>query len=299
MAAHYSKKDLADIVRLKDIEGLTHKEIALRLGRPNARAVMNQYKKAKAAGVVSSFMEDSGAVQISPKEDKVVLPDKMDQLNELSRKQRVVYLRHRMLTGAKNKHTFNNILDDAEREIFMEEYFNILQEEDSLTAAEEQQLFNAILHLTLAFRAAAQDKQCYLNSPMSGNPGATSPYIDVFKSEHHDQMKKYGDTMKGLKLSRAQRLQDLQRHGTSFLDFAEVFVRGDEQAKAADEIMRIEEFSEIELKKLQANGWLIGGGLPDNNPPSFDGDRTVAKEDTHDQDKQAAFVGEEPDDAHI
>lgn len=290
MAAHYSKKDLADIVRLKDIEGLTHKEIALRLGRPNARAVMNQYKKAKAAGVVSSF-GDITAPESSMKE--------MDQLNELSRKQRVVYLRHRMLTGAKNKHTFNNILDDAEREIFMEEYFNILQEEDSLTAAEEQQLFNAILHLTLAFRAAAQDKQCYLNSPMSGNPGATSPYIDVFKSEHHDQMKKYGDTMKGLKLSRAQRLQDLQRHGTSFLDFAEVFVRGDEQAKAADEIMRIEEFSEIELKKLQANGWLIGGGLPDNNPPSFDGDRTVAKEDTHDQDKQAAFVGEEPDDAHI
>jgi len=290
LAAHYSKKDLADIVRLKDIEGLTHKEIALRLGRPNARAVMNQYKKAKAAGVVSSF-GDITAPESSMKE--------MDQLNELSRKQRVVYLRHRMLTGAKNKHTFNNILDDAEREIFMEEYFNILQEEDSLTAAEEQQLFNAILHLTLAFRAAAQDKQCYLNSPMSGNPGATSPYIDVFKSEHHDQMKKYGDTMKGLKLSRAQRLQDLQRHGTSFLDFAEVFVRGDEQAKAADEIMRIEEFSEIELKKLQANGWLIGGGLPDNNPPSFDGDRTVAKEDTHDQDKQAAFVGEEPDDAHI
>ena len=286
MAAHYSKKDLADIVRLKDIEGLTHKEIALRLGRPNARAVMNQYKKAK----LSSF-GDITAPESSMKE--------MDQLNELSRKQRVVYLRHRMLTGAKNKHTFNNILDDAEREIFMEEYFNILQEEDSLTAAEEQQLFNAILHLTLAFRAAAQDKQCYLNSPMSGNPGATSPYIDVFKSEHHDQMKKYGDTMKGLKLSRAQRLQDLQRHGTSFLDFAEVFVRGDEQAKAADEIMRIEEFSEIELKKLQANGWLIGGGLPDNNPPSFDGDRTVAKEDTHDQDKQAAFVGEEPDDAHI
>jgi len=286
LAAHYSKKDLADIVRLKDIEGLTHKEIALRLGRPNARAVMNQYKKAK----LSSF-GDITAPESSMKE--------MDQLNELSRKQRVVYLRHRMLTGAKNKHTFNNILDDAEREIFMEEYFNILQEEDSLTAAEEQQLFNAILHLTLAFRAAAQDKQCYLNSPMSGNPGATSPYIDVFKSEHHDQMKKYGDTMKGLKLSRAQRLQDLQRHGTSFLDFAEVFVRGDEQAKAADEIMRIEEFSEIELKKLQANGWLIGGGLPDNNPPSFDGDRTVAKEDTHDQDKQAAFVGEEPDDAHI
>ena len=68
MAAHYSKKDLADIVRLKDIEGLTHKEIASQLGRPNARAVMNQYKKAKAAGVLSSF-GDITAPESLEKED--------------------------------------------------------------------------------------------------------------------------------------------------------------------------------------------------------------------------------------
>ncbi|MHC5058944.1 MAG: hypothetical protein ACYTKD_30175, partial [Planctomycetota bacterium] len=292
MAAHYSQKELADIVRLKDIEGKTHKEIAIILGRtnkagePNARAVMQQYKKAKANGVLSevkaaiadtklappSLMEDEPKalpVQESPKEtlsgpggpppiEEVAQPE---QLNELSKRQRVIYLRQQFEGGnasARNRHTFQHILQADEQEIFLEEYFTIVREEDSITAAEEQQLFNAILHLVLALRAKARDESCYQKSPAAGYTGVdAAPYIDVHTREYHEQMKKYKEAMKGLNLSREQRVKNLQRHGTTFLDFAEKYSKTDEQARAADEIMKLEEMSQVELVKLQANGWLI------------------------------------------
>ena len=291
MPKHFTEKDLAEIVRLKDIEGLTHKEIAEKLGRfspktgkPNDRAIMNQYKKAKEKGVdaiVKANMADEKLATSSigelPEVTKVLEDDikEPEQLNELSKRQRVVYLQEKMKWSARARHTFNNILSDDEKELFLEEYFSVIKEEDSLTAAEEQQLFQAILHLTLAMRASAQDRACWFKSPMSGYTGPDSaPYVDVFKRDYQENMKKYNDAMKGLKLSREQRLKDLQRHGTSFLDFAEKYARTDEQAKAAEEIMRLEEMSEEELVRLQANGWLVAGGLPDNNDVSFDGDRT-------------------------
>lgn len=291
MAKHFTLKDKMEIVRLKDEEGLTHAQIAEKLGRftkagkPNARAIMNQYKKAKdenvdavvKAQVADAKLATSSSVGEIPEVTKLIEEDikEPEQLNELSKRQRVTYLQERMNWSARAKHTFNNILDDDEKALFLEEYFSVIKEEDSLTSAEEQQLFQAILHLTLAMRASAQDRACWLKSPMSGYTGVdASPYIDVFKRDYHDNMKKYNDAMKGLKLSREQRLKDLQRHGTSFLDFAEKYARTDEQAKAAEEIMRLEEMSEEELVRLQANGWLIAGGLPDNNDVSFDGDRT-------------------------
>jgi len=296
MAAHYSTEDLIEIIRLKEIEGLTHKEIAVKLDR------LDKAGKAKVAGLVvdkttaplPSLIEDSSEPEAQPQaqtEEEALVPEQVEQLNELSKRQRVIYLTRKMKTSARNRHTFNNILDAAEQEIFLEEYFNVLREEDSITSAEEQQLFNAILHLTLALRAQAQDRACYNNSPMSGNPNATFPYVDIFKKEYHDQMKKYVDTIKTLKLSREQRLKDLQRHGTTFLDFAEKYARTDEQAQAADEIMKLEELSNEALVQLQANGWLIGGGLPNNNQPSFDGDVLLKKQKNIDQDKQAKFIG--------
>lgn len=295
MAAHYTEQELAEIVRLKDIEGKTHKQIAIILGRydkkgePNARSVMTQYKKAKAAGVPAQVKAQlADATSSTVEENEVVQEDSPniskeapDQLNELSRKQRVEYLKKRMNVSARSRMTFDSILGEEEKELFLEEYFSVVNEEESLTSAEEQQLFQAILHLTLAMRAAKQDRECYMKSPISGYKGADAVgYVDMFKRDYHDNMKKYNDAMKSLKLSREQRLKDLQRHGTTFLDFAEKYAKTDEQAQAAEEIMRLEEMSQEELVRLQANGWLIAGGLPNNNDVSFAGDRTKKNEES-------------------
>ena len=264
MAAHFTKEEIQEIIRLKDEEGLTHRQIAEKLNRldgdgvPNERSIMIQYTKYKkeqeANGGPASIVEE---------------PHQKD-LNELTRKQRVDYLKDKLPKSARGQHIFNNVLSTQEQELFLEEFFNVIREEDSLTSAEEQQLFNATLHLVLAWRAAAQDRECYNRSPNSGYTGPNpTVYIDIFKRDFQDNMKKYNEFMKSLKLSREQRLENIKRQGTSFLDFAEKYAKNDSQAKAADDILKLEYASEAELKRLQENGWLCAGGLPNNNPINY------------------------------
>lgn len=289
MAQHFTQDEVREIVRLKDVENLTHREIALKLnrldkdGQPNERSIMSQYTKFKKAtgqvlsstdGIVPApeLAKPSPKENVQPSTNSTVLnkggiqPD----LNELTRKQRVDYLRQKLPASARGKHIFNNVLSADEQELFLEEYFSVISEEDSLTSAEEQQLFNAILHLVLAWRAAAQDKECYQKSPLAGYQGSDmTVYVDTFKRDYQENMKKYNEFIKSLKLSREQRLKDLQRQGTTFLDFAEKYAKHDEQTMAVQEILKLEDLSERELRKLQANGWLVAGGLPNNNPPNF------------------------------
>lgn len=274
MAAHFSPKELSEILRLKDEEGLSHAQIAEKLGRldskglPNARAIMQQYKKAKSeAPGVDDLSKEIEVVAVKIKKPlapakETIHPD----LNELTRKQRVEYLKEHLPASARGRHVFDNILTQSEQVVFLEEYFSVLREEDSITAAEEQQLFNATLHLILAYRAIAQDKTCFEKSPLGGYKGPDHQiYVDTFKKDYQENMKKYNEFIKSLKLSREQRLKDLQRQGTTFLDFAEKYAKHDEQAEAANEIMSLEKASLEELARLQKNGWLIGGGLSGNN----------------------------------
>jgi len=283
MAQHFTESDIKEIVRLKEVENLTHRQIAEKLGRldkdglPNERAVMAQYTKFKKVNNQNLQPQD-GTVPSKNSSKSLPLPESVKllpqtlfpDLNELTRKQRVEYLKQKLPTSARGRHIFNSVLTADEQEIFLEEYYMIIREEDSLTSAEEQQLFNATLHLILAWRAAAQDRECYMKSPLAGYKGQDMTiYVDTFKKDYQENMKKYNEFMKSLKLSREQRLKDMQRQGTTFLDFAEKYAKHDEQFVAMQDILRLEELSAKELQRLQANGWLVGGGLPNNNPPNF------------------------------
>ncbi len=271
MAAHFTQEDVLKIVHYKDNEKLTYKQIAEKMGRldkeglPNERAVMAQYTKY----VKKLVPPKEGGIPVSVPTPAPVVPG-MNDLNELTRKQRVEYLKGYLPSSERGKHIFKHVLSYDEQQLFLEEYYTVIREEDSLTSAEEQQLFNAILHLTLAWRAAAQDRECYNKSPISGYKGADcTVYIDTFKKDYQENMKKYNEFIKSLKLSREQRLKDMQRQGTTFLDFAEKYAKHDEQRVAIDEILKLEDLSTTELKRLQINGWLAAGGLPANNPPNF------------------------------
>jgi len=286
MANHFTEVDILEIVRLKEVENLTHRQIAEKMGRldkdgkPNERSVMAQYTKFK-KGTGQVLASTDGKLpepalspnnNVKPSTNSTVLNKGMLQpdLNELTRKQRVDYLKQKLPASARGKHIFNNVLSADEQELFLEEYYTVISEEDSLTSAEEQQLFNAILHLVLAWRAMAQDKECYMKSPLSGYKGQDiTVYVDTFKKDAETNMKKYGELIKSLKMSREQRLKDLQRMGTTFLDFAEKYAKHDEQYLAVQEILKLEELSAAELRRLQANGWLVAGGLPNNQAPNF------------------------------
>lgn len=269
MAKHFTEDDLKEIVRLKEEEGLTHKEIAIRLnrmdgkGNPNDRAIMKQYKRAKAAGLIPVP---------SPTKEELVAEDKTRRaLNELSRRERVDRLRAVLPESPRGKFLYTEVFTDQEKLIFEDEYFRILEEEDSFTSAEEGILFMAMVHYTLAMRALKRDKATYEKSAQAGYTGQDQlMYSDQWTREYHENMKKYESMMKSLKLSREQRLKDIQRIGTTFLDFAERVARTNEQEQIAEEIMKLEGASEEEFAKLQKHGWMIGGGLPNNNDCQYE-----------------------------
>lgn len=282
MSARFTEEEIQKIVSLREVSKSSYEDIAKTLNRldkhgmPNARSVMTQYLKAKKQPTLESPKQLGAAAPITQPHVQLN-PD----LNELSKKQRVTFIKDKLPLSERGKHIFNNVLSKEEQALFLEEYFNVLREEDSITSAEEQQLFNAILHLILAWRAAAQDRTCYMKSTLSGYKGDDAQvYTDTFKRDHQENIKKYNDFMRGLKLSREQRLKDLQRQGTTFLDFAEKFSKNDEQAKAIDQILKYEGASQEELLRLQRNGWLIGGGLPNNNEPNFESSDRAVKNDT-------------------
>src|SRR5690606_3145042 len=145
--------------------------------------------------VPDKVVSDSPNKNVRPSTNSTIVKNaQQPDLNELTRKQRVDYLKQKLPASARGKHIFNNVLSADEQELFLEEYYTVISEEDSLTSAEEQQLFNAILHLVLAWRAMAQDKECYMKSPLSGYKGQDiTVYVDTFKKDAESNMKKYGE----------------------------------------------------------------------------------------------------------
>ena len=318
MGLHFTQDDIVEIVRLHEVEGLTHKDIAVKMGRldkkgnPNARAIMEQYSKYKRmkslekpsqpitqlvptetipmivdngppllpmnvavnpkdeSPQIARFAQDSEVVQLPKQKTAYVFnPDELKikednvNLSELTRNQRYDYLRKNLLKSTRGMHLFNKVLSKEEADLFCEEYFRILKEQDSLTNAEEQSLFAAILNYVLYHRALEMDKAARTKYE-SGAAG--SVYDTRWQKEYNDRFTQYQKGIETLKLSRQQRLQDLARSGNTFLDLAEQLYKIENQEALTDEVMQIEKMTEKETQRLQENGWILFGGSPNNNP---------------------------------
>lgn len=319
MGQHFSKDEVDEIVRLHEVEGMTHKQIAEKMGRmdkkgaPNARSIMEQYSKfkrfqslekqveglsqsAEVEAIVPMVQEEVPPllpmnIPLEPKSDSpqvarfagesktMTVPEQRQEyvfkeadlniqedainLSDMTSNQRYEFLRKHIFKSTRGKHTFNKILNKEETDLFCEEYFRILKEQDSLTNAEEQGLFTAILNYVLYHRALELDKEAREKFER-GVPGTV--YDTRWQKEYNDRYVQYIKGIEALKLSRQQRLKDLARSGNTFLDIAEQLMKKDNQNALADEIMRIEHANAEELKRLQENGWMIFGGAPNNNP---------------------------------
>lgn len=374
MGKQYGADEIKEIVRLHEVEGMTHKAIAEKLGRmdrngvPNGRAIMEQYsrfKRLQALGVPEKIvpmnteerkvMEKEESVpyppellaeareidgpakgthivnvpyippdlhnptppsgagagagvpagsqivskpdfmpmnQSAPEFQNVPNPSILDgpakpylstfeegvNIADLSRKQRFEYLERTLLASARAKHTFTKVLSPTEVELFKEEYFRVVREQDSLTNAEEQQLFTAILNFCLSQRALSDDQTARYNYANKVN-GPTTLYDSRYHEQYLNHYKQYQDGLKSLKLSREQRLKDIAKSGTSFIDYAEIIAKRENQEGAAEEIIKIESMTEQEVRRLAENGWLIFGRSPINNPHVNYGSETVAPEE--------------------
>lgn len=316
---HFSKDEIAEIVRLHEVDGLTHRDIAERMkrldkkGAPNARSIMEQYAKFKrrqALDIKTQTLIESAPKEIVPMTPDEIIPPLLPMnvplepksespkvarfagesevmtvpeqkqeyvfreadleiqendvnLSEMSKNQRFEHLRKNIFTTSRGKHVFNKVLSKEESDLFCEEYFRILKEQDSLTNAEEQGLFTSILNYVLFHRALELDKVARTKFE-KGGPGAI--HDTRWQKEANDRYIQYQKGIEALKLSRQQRLKDLERAGNTFLDIAEQLFKRDNQDAFAEEIVRLERATVEDMKRLQENGWLISGLLPDNNP---------------------------------
>jgi len=261
MAAHYTPKQLQEIHLLRE-EGLSYKEIAIKFnrvnkkGEPNARSVMEAY---------TNYLKSSPKLPQQQSEQPEAL------LNEMTRKQRYEHLIAKIGETPRTRYLFETY-NDEEKAVFIDEYEGIIREMDSLTAAEEQQLFLALNNFVLAMRAQKRDKVAWDKHESSLKPVGSGllpqriePYDTRFTAEYNDRMSQYINGIKALKMSREQRLKDISKSGNTFLDFAELLAKKENQLNISQEILSIEHKTEEELKRLQENGWIIFGKSASNN----------------------------------
>ena len=73
-------------------------------------------------------------------------------LDEMTREERFNFIDKRLQRTPRFKMAFKNF-DDNEKDVFVDEYLNVIKSTDTLTEVEEQSLFAAILELILSFQA--------------------------------------------------------------------------------------------------------------------------------------------------
>ncbi len=197
-----------------------------------------------------------GGGQTDPEEEKT--------LDEMTREERFKYIESRLRYTPRFRMAFKNFGDD-EREVFTDEYLGIIRSVDTLTEAEEQALFAAILELILALQALSrkEKEEQFRDKSMAGeieedHPSFRRNVDDKYQREYDQHMKLYQKGMSELKMSRSQRLKEVRSQKMTLVDLAEELSSKNAQSEVADEIERLAKLKDDELQKLLDLGHIHG-----------------------------------------
>lgn len=192
----------------------------------------------------------------------VIVPSKT--LDEMTQQERYDYIEVRLKTTPRFKLAFRAFGED-EKDVFVDEYLNVIRSTDSLTEAEEQFLFTAILELILAFQALnrkEQEEKWRITSLEQQIPQTDPRYrthVDKRYQDEYDQhMRLYQQAMKQMKMSREQRLKEVRSQKKTLIDLAVELSTSSNQAKAIEEIERLSKLKDEELKRMLDEGYLYG-----------------------------------------
>jgi hypothetical protein len=253
-----SDQELAIIAQYAEL-GKSDEEIADILGWSKTmaaapRAVAKQRRKLN--------LKKRGA-ESTPKTDLTNLA-KNKLLEVMTRQERFDFIKARIASNPRNVMVFE-ALSKQEEAFFLSEYYNILQSTESITEAEEQQLFAAVIEYVLAFRALRMktaEERC-VEETLAGTIPDTSPRYKLKVDPRHEEsysthMQTYQNLMNGLKMSRKQRLDKVKSDRRTLVDVASELSTQNAQALAADEIERMSILSDEELKRLLDAGYVMG-----------------------------------------
>jgi len=252
-----SQTDKANIAQLFEL-GKTDTEIAASLNWTHKNAVRCVAMQRKKMGLYKGpYPHKPAASNISPMV-------KTTLLETMSKDERVKFLKLRFDANPRNQlvlHAFSK----EEMNTFLDQYYNIIQSTDSLTEAEEQQLFAAIVEYILAFRALrakSEEEQCVAETLAGDNEKGDPRYILKVDKRHDEEynshLQNYQSFMSELKMSRKQRLDKVKSEKRTLIDVASELATQTEQASAIDEIERLANLEDEELKRLIDNKYLLG-----------------------------------------
>ena len=182
----------------------------------------------------------------------------------MTRQERFDFIKSRISSNPRNVIVFSS-LSKEEEAFFLSEYYNVLQSTDSITEAEEQQLFAAVIEYVLAYRALGmktEEERCVAET-LAGKNDTDSPRFKTKVDARHDEayashLSSYQNLMNGLKMSRRQRLDKVKSDRRTLVDVASELSTQNAQSMAADEIERMSILSDEALKKLLADGHIMG-----------------------------------------
>lgn len=206
-------------------------------------------------------LKKSGDADAKPKNQ---IKEAAKTLDELTRDERYIFLKSTLEQTPRFKMAFDKFTDD-EKLLFITEYLNIVKSTDTLTEAEEQALFSAIMAYTLAFRSLGlkRREEDFYDASMDGEYEEDDPqfrrFVDPrFQKEYELHMNRYETFMKSLKMSRDQRLKDVVGQRRSLTDLAEELSSQSAQADVVTEVERLSKMNDIELKAMLDKGFLFG-----------------------------------------
>lgn len=235
------------------LHGEGHKDayIVEQLGWSNSTALRSvaRYRKqmkTERAGVIDQTEEDK-------------------TLDEMSRLERYEVLKERLPNSPRCKMVFAS-LEEEEQLVFLDEYFRIVKETDSITAPEEQSLFASIVEFVLAYRALAfskREQDYYQKSLNSELPEGDLRYrrndkSETYQKQYDSHMKLYGKTMETLKMNRKDRMKEVRSERRTLVDLAQELSSKNAQASAAEEIERLSKLHDEELQRLIKNNYIRG-----------------------------------------
>ena len=257
--------DECSLIARLHAQGDTHREIADRLNWTNKTAIRS------VARIIKQMREEGSLQETTDVVLREVEAEEVKTLDEMTREQRVTFLRSKINNTPRFKLVFR-AFDPEEQSVFIDEYMNIITSIDSLTEAEEQTLFASVGEYILAYRALnfkTQEERWYqgtmdgsiTSEDDEGNPNPRYRRIndsEKYQKQYDSHMKLYQKGYSELKMSRVQRMKEVRSDRKSLIDVIEQFSSKNAQADASEQILKLQKMRDSQLIKMIEDGSIYG-----------------------------------------
>jgi hypothetical protein len=193
--------------------------------------------------------------------------------------QRLQYVRRYFPTSKRGAAIFASLIDEDERGLFLEQYYDAHSCLESVNPAEDQMLTTGILSYVLALRATkstseieklrrdVQNGTVILDEKDPRRIHLSGNTTEGLKKETTERMKEYRDIMDRLKATRDKRLEKIVNQQMTLVELLQKLADQKYQNSILDDIQSLNRMTTEELKRMLAGEkdgqgrtypWLLG-----------------------------------------